>query len=126
MGVCIDEVPNRFSLENVELPIDDGPAGEFPWLGLSGSRRNERGDYRRRNEQSTMRRYFDNIIAGKGVRSGKNRNESLIERLSILMNSREVRPPRLRLPWIDVFGRNRQRARTAQSDERDGSASRCG
>jgi hypothetical protein len=72
-----------------------------------------------------MRRYLDYVIAGERVRSGKNRNESLIQRLSTLMNCREVSPSRLGLPWMDMFGRDRQRARAAQSDERDSSAARC-
>jgi hypothetical protein len=55
-----------------------------------------------------MRRYFDNIITGEGVRSGKNRYEGLIERLSILMNGRKVRLSSLGLPRLDMFGRDRE------------------
>src|SRR5688572_3212343 len=126
MRVCVDQISNGFGLQDVELPVQHSATGEFTWLRLPGAGRDQRRDYRRRDEQSAMCRYLDDIVAGKGVRPGEDRDQGLIEWLAVRMHRDQLRSSRLGLPGTHVPGGYCQCFRTAQSYDRDGSTPGCG
>ena len=71
--------------------------------------RDEGRDDRSGNEQSAVRRDLDHIFAGKGVRTGKDGHQSLIESVRrSWCTVAELRRSRLGAPRLDVPGGDRE------------------
>jgi hypothetical protein len=75
----IYQVTDRFGLKDIQLAVEYGSTGEFPWCRLSRSRRNQSRDDRAGNEVATMGREFDRVITREGTGAWKQRNQRLIE-----------------------------------------------
>ena len=87
----IDQVTNRFSLEQVELSVQHGSAREFSGLGLPCTGMDCCGKHRRRHDKPAMRAYFQLIFACERVRRTKKCRYHIVDYRSVHIMHHTVR-----------------------------------
>ena len=126
LGLGRGEIGDRLGLQQIELAVEKGAAGEFAGLGEPQPEPGEHLHDRGEHGAAAVQMEFRHILAGRTPRRRKPQDQPLIERLSAL---RIDQAPPLRDPrWRQAARKPRHRPagiRPGEAQDRDSSASRC-
>jgi hypothetical protein len=104
-GAAVDQVQHRFGLEQVQLAVEVGAAGELPRLRGAAAGRDERVQYQLRCQRAAVRGDLHRVLARVAARGGEPGDEPPVQQLS------RVRMPQRRQ---SLHPRRPQRRRDAQ------------
>jgi hypothetical protein len=114
IGRSIDEIPNRFCLNKVQLAIEKRAPCEFTRLGLTSTGAEECCYKRNGHCMATVGREFDGVFPRVGTGRWIDRHQTSIDKRAIVRVLRlaKDRLTRLEGPWRDYLASDDERIRS--------------
>ena len=127
LGLGRGQVGDCLGLQQIELAVEEGAAGEFAGLGEPQSKARQHLHDRSEHRTAAVQMEFRHILAGRAPRPWKPQDQPLIERVSALRIDKA--PPLRDSRWRQAACKQRHRPagiRSGETQHRDGSAARRG